>query len=833
MELSKGLIKEHFQKDPKTYWEVELFREKGFERRKCEKCGKYFWTLENRFICADASCRPYDFIGNTITRGKWDYIETWKLFEDFFKKHGHESVPRYPVVDRWRPDLYFTIASIQDFQRIDEGGLFFEYPANPLVVPQVCLRFGDIANVGITGRHLTSFIMGGQHAFGYPKEGYFKDRCIELNFEFLTQEMGIPAKQLVYTEDVWTMPDFSAFGPCMETFSQGLELVNSVFMQFQKSGDSFRDLDMKVIDVGWGHERLVWFSNGTPSSYDCLFGPITKQMTDRAGIFIYPETFAKYASRVGGLDWEEADVDKKKAQLIKELEITPEQLHNQIEPLQAIYAIADHARTLTFAIADGGIPSNVGGGYNLRVILRRALNFIDYYKFPFELEEIAEAHAKYLKPLFPELAESLGNFEKIIGIEKQKYRNSRDRARTTIADLVAKGETFQKEETITSLYESHGITPEMIEEIRPGTKVPRDFYAKLTAKHQMGNKQDEVKHKEKVEVAGLPVTKRLYYGDTKLVNFEATVLKVSGNFVILNVSAFYPTGGGQAADQGSINGEKVIDVFKQGGIVVHVMEKPPSFSAFDTVKCRVDWVRRIQLSQHHTAAHIINGAARAVLGPHVWQAGSEKTPEKGRLDITHYQSVGPDELKEIEKTANGVVSKNLSITKVFVPRHEAEKKFGFRLYQGGAVPGREIRVVDIPGFDVEACGGTHLDNTGEMGKIKIIGASKIQDGVVRLEFKAGHAAEEEEKKITKLLEETAAVLGVKKETVPSRAAELFAAWKKARKGKANVELKSGEETSGSDEELLKKTAEVFSTQIEHVPKTAERFLRDLRKAGGG
>ncbi|RLJ06455.1 MAG: alanine--tRNA ligase, partial [Candidatus Aenigmatarchaeota archaeon] len=230
--LTKEGLKKEFEKNWKKHYEVELFREKGFIRKKCPNCGKNFWTLDpDRKLCGDPPCENYGFIGKTITKGKWDYIETWKQFEKFFVKEGHTSIPRYPVIDRWRPDLFFTIASIQDFQRLDQGNMVFEYPANPLVVPQVCLRFNDISNVGVTGRHHTSFIMSGQHAFGYPKEGYFKDRCMELNFGFLHRVMGIPETEITYIEDLWTMPDFSAFGPSIEAFSKGLELVNHVFMQ--------------------------------------------------------------------------------------------------------------------------------------------------------------------------------------------------------------------------------------------------------------------------------------------------------------------------------------------------------------------------------------------------------------------------------------------------------------------------------------------------------------------------------------------------------------------------------------------------------------------------
>ena len=282
--MTKESLMERFRKNPERYWKVELFKQKGFVRKRCSGCGKYFWTLDpDRKLCGDPPCENYGFIGQPVTKARWDYVSAWKEFERFFRKRGHSSVPRYPVIDRWRPDLFFTIASIQDFQRLDKGNMVFEYPANPLVVPQVCLRFPDIQNVGVTGRHHTSFVMSGQHAFGYPGEGYFKDRCIDLNFEFLNKVMGVPEDELVYVESLWAMPDLSAFGPSMETLSQGLELVNSVFMQFTRKGSSFRELPIKVIDVGWGHERLVWFTQGTSTGYDAVFGPVIEQLRKKAG----------------------------------------------------------------------------------------------------------------------------------------------------------------------------------------------------------------------------------------------------------------------------------------------------------------------------------------------------------------------------------------------------------------------------------------------------------------------------------------------------------------------------------------------------------------------
>lgn len=396
--FTKESLKRDFAKDWKRHYQVEIFRERGFLRKTCPKCGKNFWTLDaERTICGDPPCENYGFIGKPITKVRWDYIQTWKEFENFFKKNGHTSIPRYPVIDRWRPDLFFTIASIQDFQRIDQGNMVWEYPADPLIVPQMCLRFPDIPNIGVTGRHHSSFIMSGQHAFG----SYWKDRCIQLNFDFLTRVMGIPEKELTYTEDIWAMPDFSGFGPCIETFSRGLELVNSVFTEFTRKGNSYACLPLKVIDVGWGHERLVWFSNGTHTGYDAVFGPVIKWMKEKSGLK-GSELFDRYSVLAGSLNFDEIkDSRKAREELAKKLGVSVKELNEVIEPMQALYAIADHAKTLLFAVTDGGIPSNVGGGYNLRVLLRRSLSFIKEFGFDFTMDEIAELHAKHLKPIFP------------------------------------------------------------------------------------------------------------------------------------------------------------------------------------------------------------------------------------------------------------------------------------------------------------------------------------------------------------------------------------------------------------------------------------------------
>ena len=803
--LSKDYLKKEFGKKAEHYYKVDMFDEEGYERKICSNCGRAFWTCDSgRELCSDSTCVDYGFINNTITKGKWDYIETWELFKKFFESRGHTPIDRYPVVDRWRPDLYFTIASIQDFQRLDGKNMNFLYPANPLIVPQVCLRFPDIQNVGITGRHLTSFVMSGQHSFNHPNEpgAYFKNQCLRNNFDFLSGTMGIPKEELVYQEDVWAMPDFSAFGPCMETFSQGLELVNSVFMQFQTDGTDygFRELDMKVIDVGWGHERLVWFSNGTPASYDSLFGPVCDNLKKIAGIKTDPELFAKYSKIAGSLDMTETrDLEKARAKVAERVGVSVKELKEEIEPLTAIYAIADHTRTLLFATADGGIPSNVGGGYNLRVILRRALGFIDEFDLDFDLTEIAGWHAKYLKPMFPELTEGLAPFQKIIGIEEGKYAQSKTKARSTIKSMIERGEKLDSESLLT-LYESQGITPEEIKKFKPDLVVPSGFYEQITERHS-SLKEDNSKT---IPIDPNCSTEKLCYCSE--LEFEGTVINIIDDMVILDRTAFYATSGGQVHDLGTLKGIEVTEVIKQGNVILHKVKDASSFVMGEVVKGIVDCERRRQLSQNHTAVHIINGAARQVLGSHVWQAGSEVRPEKARLDITHHSAISKEELKQIEEIANKIVKEAIPIDKSILPRKDAEETYGFRVYQGGAIPQKELRITKIGDFDVEACGGTHCDNTSELVKIKILKVSKIQDGAVRLEFVAGNAAE----------------------SACEEAKECYISSVESLAGLVSADL-----STNFSEKEMETAAKALSVPIDQLPLTIERFVSEWNKYGAG
>lgn len=728
-EIKQELLKK-FSSEADKYYRVSIFDELGFVRKRCKNCGKHFWTLdESRELCPDQPCSEYEFIGRSPTGLRLNYVESWKAIENFFVKEGHTKISRYPVVARWRPDLYFTVASIIDFQRVEEGRVVFDLPANPLIVPQMCLRFNDIENVGVTGRHYTSFCMIGQHAYN-DKGGYWKDRTIELDFRLLNEVFKVPKEEIVFVEDVWI--GYGAFGYSLEYFVRNLELGNAVFTEFEGSPENYKIFAPGVVDMGAGLERFVWLQHGTATSYDAVFGDVARKFMDIVGLEKNEDVLKKYYLIVGKLDIKELeDPEEEKKRIGRLANLTDYELQAYVYPMESMYIILDHARTLLFAIADGALPSNVGGGYNLRVILRRALDAIKRRSWNIELEEVMAWIAESLREMYPELIESLDAVREVIGVEKKRYEITRERAISIIDKL--KGEELTTEKLV-ELYDSHGITPELLKERKVISRVPQDFWIKLTEKHLGQKVKDEIKFE--IDVSSLPPTEKLFYQDRNLFEFEAKVLKVIGDFVVLDRTAFYARAGGQEPDKGTINGSMVIDVVKVGDVILHKV-KPPLPREGEKVKCVIDVERRLALMRHHTATHIINGVARKVLGPWVWQHSAFKEENYARLDITHHSRLTPEQVAKIEEEANKVVMQNIPIEFLLLPRGEAEKRFGFRIYQGGAVPTRELRIINIPGLDVEACGGLHCSTTGEVGYIKIMKSERIQDGIERLEFVAG------------------------------------------------------------------------------------------------
>ncbi len=760
-------------------YEVELFRSEGFKRRRCRKCGRAFWSLGDRDICGEPPCEEYRFIGNSPIKKKFSLHEMREFFLSFFEKNGHTRIARYPIVSRWRDDTFFTIASISCFQPWVMNRTM-EPPANPLTMSQPCLRFNDIDNVGKTGRHLTEFEMMAHHAFNTKgKFVYFKDRTVELCNNLLLN-LGIPQEEITYLEADWSGGGNS--GPCFEVIVGGVELATLVFMMYENTSKGKQEMPMQVVDTGYGLERFTWLSQGSPSAYEAIFGRVLERLKRESGVVPNSDILAEYSMTAGMMSVESRyDLNTLRKKVAERLKIPLDRLTENISPMENLYAVCDHTRALMFMLNDGVVPSNVKAGYFGRLLVRRSIRSLRNLNLSLSLQDIVGWQIDYFAKDFPEMKENRDEILKLVAVEEDRYDNTVKKGKRIVSKF---GKRITREDLIT-LYDTYGMTPELVKEFsEQQIKIPDDFYIRVAARHEKPKEKKKANTKIKLP-ENISPTKLGYYEDQNIKEFNAKILSIINNQVILDKTYFYPEGGGQESDLGTMDGLPIEKVTKAGRVILHKLEDVGSLKEGQTVKCSLNWNRRLQLMQHHTGTHIINGAARRVLGNHIWQAGAHKSEDLGRLDITHYAGLSNEEMERIEDLSNQVVKENRPIDIRFMPRNRAEERYGFRIYQGGAVPGKDIRIVNIKGWDIEACGGTHFSRTGGVEEIKLIRARRIQDGVLRLEFKAGEAA------------------------------------RRYREG-----IKGISKSIDATESNLKEIASVFSVQIEQLPKTIERFRKE-------
>ncbi len=775
-------------------YQVALFKQKNFQRKRCPSCGRTFWTLDpDRKTCGDTPCDEYTFIGNPPIRKKYTLEQMEKAFLKFFEKRDHEVVPRYPVVARWRDDIFLTIASIADFQPWVTSGQV-PPPANPLVVSQPSIRLNDIYNVGRSGRHFTLFFMGGHHAFNSRrKQVYWTDETVEFCHEFLTSALKIDPAEITYVQDFWEGGGNA--GEDFEVNVCGLELATLVFMHYQLENGRRRELPLKIVDTGYGIERFVWASQGTPSSYEAVFGPVVKKLRKLAGVKLPPRDVMREHSKLAGLiDIETGqDLQALRSKVSERTGLDVGELDRLMTPLEASYAVADHLRCLAFMLGDGITPSNVGGGYLARLVLRRALRLMRDLKFRKPLAELMSIELDQLVSSFPEFRERKPYILEVVELEERRYHDTLARGGRLVERLASslrkKGKSTVPTQKLIKLYDSHGLPPEIVKDVAEKkdvrVEVPEDFYIQVAESHARARPTPTSTSKiSESKVRKLPKTKTLYYDDPYAREFEAKVLKSFGPHVVLDQTAFYPEGGGQPADTGVLQGRakeaRVTDVQKVNDVIVHRV-KPKAFRTGQKVNGRIDWDKRAALMRHHTATHILIGAARRVLGDHIWQHGVQKGARSTRLDISHFKRISPDELRRIEGLSNQVVMENRKVSTDWVERNAAERKYGHDLYQGGVVPGKKIRVVDIEDWNAQACAGTHCLWTGDIGLIKIIRTERIQDGVERLEFAVGDAAVELVQKQNERLSKAAKILRSSPDRVATATQQLFEQWKSARK----------------------------------------------------
>ena len=737
-------------------YEIPFFLGNGFERKQCRICGEFYWTQDPAMdTCGDAPCQEYTFIGKPPTRKSFTVDEMREAFLSFFEKNGHTRIKPYPVIARWREDLFVTIASIADFQPFVTDGII-PPPANPLVISQPCLRLLDVDNAGLTaGRHGVIFEMGGHHAFNYPdKRVYWKDETVRYHHRFVTEDLGIKSEAVTYKEGSWSGGGNA--GPCLEGSVGGLEVCTLVFMQYKIVNDVLQEMPLKIVDTGYGIERYTWLSQGSPSGFHAIYGSLLDRVMSLAGIDRVDERFLVESAKFSALMKIESTTDRRalRAKVAERVGADPVELDRLMTPLENVYAVTDHTKALAFMLAEGVVPSNVKAGYLTRLLIRRTYRLLRSLGIEDRLPEIVGWQIERWAPSFPNLVEMRTEILAALAVEEQKYRTTLKRGeeltRKVARELKSHGQREITEDVLAELYDSHGVPPEIVEEAAraEGVKVlvPDNFYTVVAARHQAPSPaKEEAMNASELPVSELPATETTYYEDPYATVFKAKVLKVFGDQVVLDRTAFYPEGGGQECDTGTLSFDsrvvEVAEVKKVGNVVLHLVKEVLPREGQEVVG-RIDWSRRVSLMRHHTSTHLMLGAIRRVLGQHAWQAGAEKEPTRSRLDVSHWERIRPEQLLEIERLANQRVMDNLPVDVLWLPREEAEKRYGFRLYQGGVVPGRQIRVVKVGEWDVEACGGTHLRTTGEVGLIKVLHTERIQDGVERIVFCSGVPAVE-------------------------------------------------------------------------------------------
>lgn len=753
--------------------DLKYFHDNGYVRKKCSSCGSYYWTLDkNSKLCGDQPCVDFSFIGKTLGKKPLSLSQVRKSFLSFFEKNGHsrlcypETGERCPVVARWRSDIYLTIASIADFQpHVTSGEV--PPPANPLVISQPCIRLNDLEQVGASGRHLTMFEMMGHHAFNKNvNEVYFKEETVRLCDEYFVKHIGIPHEAINYKEELWFGGGNA--GPCLEVIAGGLEIATLVFMNMKEdeNGDfeikdkNYSPNPLNIVDTGYGLERIAWATQGTKTIYETVVPELVKWLKKNA---------------------------------------------KNNEDMTSIYSLADHTRCLAFMLGDGIVPSNVKAGYLARLIIRRSLRFLEKINIDTSLKDLVWMQIDVLEKDFPSLKERKKQIGEILDIETNKFKETLTKGKNLVKRILKEKGTIDQDSLIT-LYDTHGMPPDIVKNIAKkegaSVKIPDTFESMVAELHSHEKKEEE----EEVATLNLPKTEALYYKDHYIKEFKAKVLwknkTKQGTEVLLDKTAFYPEGGGQPNDFGylSNNGKKlpVKYVKKDGDSIIHVIEG--DLDRGEKVKGVIDWDHRYTLMKHHTGTHVVNGALRYLLGEHVWQAGSQLGVNEARFDFVHYKSISESEQKEIEKLANEFIKKSIPVEKKVLDRNSAERIYGFRLYQGGVPPGNCIRVLNIPGIDVEACGGTHLNNISEIEKIRIIKFERIQDGVNRVVFAAGKMADAFQKEENQIYDQIVDNLSSK------------------------YEIEKQENLT----EQLKVVSKIFSVPVDQLSKTVSRFLKETK-----
>ncbi len=819
-------------------YRLQFFTDNGYSRKICDSCGSPFWSLTDVKNCGDTPCKPFTFISTPLLKSDIGMNEMRAIFLDFFENRGHEMVDRYPIIPRWRDDVLLVSASIFDFQPHVTSGLV-DPPANPLVISQPCIRIVDVDSVGKTGKHTTSFEMMAHHVFNSKENPlYWKEETVAYCHELFTKDLKANPEDLIYKEKPWIGGGNA--GPSLEVIGGGLEVATLVFMNMKRDdrgevelqGDTYKPLALNVVDTGYGLERMVWASLGSPTIYDAIYSDVLAPLYEATGITekmadkVYKAALETHAvlsaladvgSRARVLELRSRVANGIQA---RGIDLSSEDLFEFLETMERVYVVADHSRALALMLSDGIVPSNIKEGYLARLLLRKTLRALQDLDIDIPLEDLVEINLKAFQEIM--------NYEKkdviseIVQIETRKYEETLKKGKRLVESRLEKGHLTTDD--LVELYDAHGLHPSVVQKMgqKLGTpiEVPDDFHALMATKHE-----EEATEAEAQDEMDLPSTRMLYYEHPHMMEFDAEVIHSEDGKVVLDRTLFYPEGGGQESDVGVIiadgKEQKVQGVQKVGKVIVHEVDSPISKGTKVHGKLNVE--RRLALMRHHTATHVLLGSARRVLGDHVWQAGALKTPEYGRLDISHYRMITEEELARIEIIANQKVLEGVPVTASDMDRKEAEKTYGFALYQGGVPVSKSVRVIEIQDFDVQGCGGTHCTNTNQIGLIKIMRRTGIQDGVERIEFVAGIPAVEHIQKQEALLKKASNTINVPPVQLPKAVERFFKEWKSMKK---QLERAKGEEASSKFETLVGNAEKMGEVSV--IAEILDMDMSDLR-----
>jgi alanyl-tRNA synthetase len=651
--------------------------------------------------------------------------------------------------------------------------------------------------------------MMAHHAFNSPDlQIYWKNETVKY-CDTLLHELGADPAAVTYKETPWAGGGNA--GISLEVLAGGLELATLVFMDLERSkkgleikGECYARMKNSIVDTGYGLERMVWAGNGMPTIYDAIMPDVVDYLMEAAGLEHslddphYSDILAQNARLAGLLDMSASNLLVLRKRVAKSIGIGVEELLGIVEPVEAVYAIADHSRCLVFMLGDGIVPSNVKAGYLARLVVRKVLRSLKGLSVPISLEEIIKKQVRALDA-FPRYEKREDTIIDIIRNETEKYGYTIEKGRKKVLNLAQRyrGQDFPVAEII-KMYDSYGVPPEIVKEaateMGAGVELPDDFYSLVAATHE----RVEVAEEQSSEAAqSLPATHRLFYDKPEAMSFQAQVVGLLNDGVVLDKTLFYPGGGGQPEDTGHLmaqSGAKVrVRLARlQGQAIIHEVEDTTSFSVGDRVTGEIDAERRQSLARHHTATHILLASIRAELGDHIWQEGAQKGEHSSRLDVSHYKKVTDEKRNKIELRANKAIMADTKVVQEWMDRNEAEQKYGFNLYQGGVPPGTIIRIVkvctDDPDVtDVQACAGTHVTSTGKIGSLRIRKTERIQDGVERFEFVAGIAAVEYDQQRDAIQSGVSQTLRVPTERLPLAVGDFFEEWKD--RGKENERSK--------------------------------------------